>query len=399
MNQQNCPNCNHTENCPYCQLNLAKEGLNFHSFSKATWGTLEKGGKPVLLFTNLIFSSNSLKELISHHLISGTYWVRNSIVACWSSKFLAVFIWLILAWASSSVDYIIKLRYRPNWKTNCWMLEHLNLPSITVSQLAEKLTYYGLETNLAECGEDIYLEFIPLPNRPDLLSWRGIISETGILLNCSVKPTTIPVINESQPKLIELVITTKNCLEFHLDAANLVMLENGQPLHIFDYDTLSPQQKITIRETQTGEVLTNLHGEKTALNTGDIVLSSGEKIISLAGIIGTQETALTPQSQNILIECASFNSEVIKKSSKSLNISTAASQYFSQGANLVLSPKKVLARVISLITETYGGNLNSATVFTYQEAPQREKKIITISQEFIEKKTGQKLTNKVIENI
>jgi len=56
--------------CPVSLLNLVELGISLN------------GGKPVLLFTKLIFSSNSDKELISHHLISGTYWVKTSMVAC-----------------------------------------------------------------------------------------------------------------------------------------------------------------------------------------------------------------------------------------------------------------------------------------------------------------------------
>jgi hypothetical protein len=44
----------------------------------------------------------------------------------------------------------------------------LDLPAITPPKLAEKLTAVGLETNLITKQENIYLEFVILPNRPDL---------------------------------------------------------------------------------------------------------------------------------------------------------------------------------------------------------------------------------------
>ena len=141
-----------------------------------------------------------------------------------------------------------------------------------------------------------------------------------------------------------------------------------------------------------------LHNQKLVLNTEDVVISSGEKIIGLAGVIGDQTTALTLHTKNILIECASFNPTTIKKTTKRLNISTAASNFFSRQTNLVLTSSQVLARVISLIVETYQGDLNSGIIFSYQE---REKKqpVISISQEFIAKKVGQALTEQTIENI
>ena len=182
-----------------------------------------------------------------------------------------------------------------------------------------------------------------------------------------------------------------------VDSANLVMLESGQPLHIFDYDTL-PEKKIMVRQAQQGEKVNALHGQELELSSGDIVISSGKKIISLGGVIGSQETAITPQTKNILIECASFNPKTIKKTAKDLNISNATSHLFSRRANLVLSPQQVLAQAISYIIETYQGDLNSGTIFSYQEA-EKTQLIIDISQEFITKKVGQVLSEQTTENL
>src|SRR4051794_31087790 len=119
-----------------------------------------------------------------------------------------------------------------------------------------------------------------------------------------------------------------------VDSANLVMLESGQPLHIFDYDSL-PEKKIVVRPAHPGEKMSALYGQELMLDSEDIVVSSGEKVISLAGIIGNQTTSLTPHTKNILIECASFNPTTIKKTAKRLNISTAASHFFSRQTNLI----------------------------------------------------------------
>src|SRR3954447_19518495 len=165
------------------------------------------------------------------------------------------------------------------------------------------------------------------------------------------------------------------------------MLESGQPLHIFDYDAL-PEKKILVCQARWGEKINALHGQELVLNSEDIVISSGGEIISLAGIIGDQVTALTPYTKNILIECASFNSATIKKTAKRLNVSTTASHFFSRQTNLVLTPQQVLVRVISLIVETYQGDLDSGTFFPYQKI-EKKQPLIAISPEFITKKVGQ----------
>src|SRR3954469_19233399 len=124
------------------------------------------------------------------------------------------------------------------------------------------------------------------------------------------------------------------------------MLESGQPLNVFDYDTLS-EKKIVIRQAHQGEKINALHGQELVLNSEDIIMSSGEKVISLAGIVGARETSMTSHAKNIIVECASFNPTTIKKTAKRLNISTAASHFFSRGVNSVLSPQQVLIRFIS----------------------------------------------------
>jgi phenylalanyl-tRNA synthetase beta subunit len=82
---------------------------------------------------------------------------------------------------------------------------------IVPEELAEKLTYYGLETKIIKRGNNIYFEFDTLPNRSDLLSWWGIIHEIGVLLNCQIKPFDSPIINKSEEKLIEVKIATDKC--------------------------------------------------------------------------------------------------------------------------------------------------------------------------------------------
>ena len=309
-----------------------------------------------------------------------------------------------------------------------YIKKSLSLPKITPKEIEEKLIYYGLETKAVERKNSLYLEFNPLPNRLDLFSWWGVIQEIGIILNCPVNPTSLPVVSEKREKLIEVVINTSDCLEFFLgliknievkespgwvkdwltannirsinnavDSVNLVMLESGQPLHILDYDAL-PEKKIVVRPAYPGEKINALHGQELVLNSEDIVISSGEKIISLAGIIGNQTTALTSNTKNVLIECASFNSTNIKKTAKSLNVSAAASHFFSRQNNLLLTAQQVLARVISLIIETYQGDLDSGSFFSCRKI-EKKPQLITISQEFITKKTGQMLSSQTIENV
>ncbi|CFW92784.1 Phenylalanine--tRNA ligase [endosymbiont DhMRE of Dentiscutata heterogama] len=83
------------------------------------------------------------------------------------------------------------------WK---YIKEHLLLSTINPKEIAEKLTYYGLETKTIQKENDVYFEFDILPNRSDLTTWQGLVQEIGILLNCQVKQVNSPAVNESQGK-------------------------------------------------------------------------------------------------------------------------------------------------------------------------------------------------------
>lgn len=302
--------------------------------------------------------------------------------------------------------------------------------NFTPDEIGEKLTYHGLETKVLTKNDNVYLEFDPLPNRLDLLSWWGIIREISIILNCSVKPINFPNIEESKEKPIEVKINSNDCRSFYLgsvrnikiqesspvvqewlkandinpinnmvDAANLAMLESGQPLHVFDYDSLPVKKEIIVHQAQKGANMTTLQGQKLILDSEDIIISSGEVIIDLAGIIGTQETATNWQTKNILIECASFKSQTIKKTANRLNIFTTASQFFSRESNSFSSPQEVLRRFISLVSRSSEKNGEKGEIFAYKKLEKPKLSVINISLEFIEKKTGQIITNQVIENV
>jgi phenylalanyl-tRNA synthetase beta chain len=312
-----------------------------------------------------------------------------------------------------------------SWK---YLNIYIPLSNYSPAELGEILTYHGLETKTIEKEDEVYLEFDILPNRPDLLSWWGLIKEIGIILKVQAKIPNISVIKENEEKNIKVENETNDCLAFSLgliknitikessddvkkllkvnninsvnnivDIANLVMLETGQPLHIFDYDALS-EKKIVIRKACHGEKIKALNNQELALDSEDIVISSGEKIIDLAGIIGTQETAVSSHTKNILIECASFDSKTIKKTVKRLNISTIAGKFFSREANLIISPKQILNYITSLIKDSCQIDSISVNLFSYWEQ-KKAPLTVAISNEFIAKKTGQSLKKEVIEKI
>lgn len=97
-----------------------------------------------------------------------------------------------------------------------------------------------------------------------------------------------------------------------VDATNLVMLETGQPLHAFDYDKFiavggTKHAKVIIRAAKKGEKLRLLDNSEIELNETDIVVTSNNVPVALAGAMGGKSTEIDENTTRILLESATFS--------------------------------------------------------------------------------------------
>ena len=114
-----------------------------------------------------------------------------------------------------------------------------------------------------------------------------------------------------------------------VDISNYVMLEFGQPLHFFDKMSLG--DKIVVRDAKDGETLVTLDGNQRILDSHDIVITDGEKPVCLAGVMGGENTEVTDQTKDILIEAAIFDGVSIRNTSSRLNLRSEASIRYGKG--------------------------------------------------------------------
>ncbi len=116
-----------------------------------------------------------------------------------------------------------------------------------------------------------------------------------------------------------------------VDYSNRFMETYGQPVHVFDADTV--QWNIIVREAKDGEVFIDLTEKEHKLKAGDILICDNEKILALWGVIGGLSSAFSVNTKSILIETANFDPVQIRKTATRLGLRTDASMRFEKAIN------------------------------------------------------------------
>ena len=148
-----------------------------------------------------------------------------------------------------------------------------------------------------------------------------------------------------------------------VDASNYVLMELGHPLHVFDYDRLA-EHRIDVYFARAGQVFTTLDGQERRLDKRHLVIADGNGPVALAGIMGGLESEVTEETTNVLIESAYFDPSVIRRGSKSLDLSTEASKRFERDTDIE-SLVLALERVTALIVELAGGTVTKGRIDAY----------------------------------
>lgn len=123
-----------------------------------------------------------------------------------------------------------------------------------------------------------------------------------------------------------------------VDATNYAMIEYGEPLHAFDYDVLKKRAgdkkiKINTRTAKDGEKLKTLDGNERALTSNNVLVCDEKGSLSLAGVMGGEESEVNDKTRNILLEGAAWNFINIRRTAKQHNLPSEASFRFSRGVH------------------------------------------------------------------
>lgn len=270
-----------------------------------------------------------------------------------------------------------------------WLRDYVDLPE-SAEALAERLPMLGLGVEeVLGSGDDAVLDLEIAYNRPDLLGLIGIAHEIAAWGRREIRlPDAEPSWSEAAglpsvpveiddpalcPRYIACLITGVTVeasppaiasrleaagirpINSVVDATNYVMLEWGQPLHAFDWDSLVGG-RIVVRLARGDERLVTLDGVERSLDPAVLVIADAARPVALAGIMGGLQTEIRPDTRTVLLEAAAFSPTSVRRSSRRLGLRTDASSRFERG----IDPggvARAAGRAAALIAEICNGTV------------------------------------------
>jgi phenylalanyl-tRNA synthetase beta chain len=313
-----------------------------------------------------------------------------------------------------------------------WLQSYFNKKLPAPEKLAELLTLHFAEVEKVEkIGKDFSLDIDVRPNRAgDCLSHNGVAREISAILDFKLKIQNQKIKESNKIKVKDLasvqLLGKGHCLRYAarvvegvkveqsskeiqerliscglrpinniVDVANYVMLETGQPLHVFDGDKIGGK-KIIVRFAREGEKITTLDGQKVNLNENILVIADEQKPMAIAGIKGGQDPEVDGKTKTIVIEAANFNSKIIREASQKINLRTDASIRFEHGLDPNLAEEAVL-KAAYLIQKTAGGKIAKGMIDIYPKKVLS--KLIKLDLAYVKSLLGIEILSDQIKNI
>ena len=256
--------------------------------------------------------------------------------------------------------------------------------------------------NAAPVGQNIR-EFLNLddtvytitltPNRADCLSVRGVARDVCALVGGAnavpltplvVKPVasnadiSLPIkidapvacgrltgrviknLNASAPTPLWMVQRLERAghrsISALVDITNYVMLTLGQPMHVYDLDTITGT--LTARmarvDNGVGESVKLLNEQTHELQDDVLVIADDEKILGMAGVMGSFGSKAELHTKNIFLEAAFFAPEFIQGKTRRFKFTSDAAHRFERGVDF-MGQIEALEYATQLVQEICGG--------------------------------------------
>ncbi len=245
-----------------------------------------------------------------------------------------------------------------------WLKDYVD-PKLSTDELVQRLTMAGLEVEeVHSVGKDTVLDLEITPNRPDCLNTVGLAREISAITAKDLKLPKVKVYKPTKVKVPVTIEDKKDCARYigtvikdvqiaaspaHIsecinsigtkainnavDITNFVLMEFGQPLHVFDLDKLAGG-RIVVRRARAGEKLVTLDGIERKLDPSILVIADAEKPVAIAGIMGGLATSVTASTKNVLLESAHFDLGIVRRGSRTLGLKSDSSYRFERGVDM-----------------------------------------------------------------
>ncbi len=162
------------------------------------------------------------------------------------------------------------------------------------------------------------------------------VVETKVLADKTIFYSTqlIEGVEIKDSSIFEQIFLMKNGIKPQnniVDNSNYGLLTFGIPTHTFDADKVTGT--VTVTKT-TGETeFIGLDGNTYNLAENTLVITDEEKIIAVAGVMGSDATKITTDTTNLLFELAIFDPTEVRLAAKQLGFKTDASIRYEKGVN------------------------------------------------------------------
>ena len=137
-----------------------------------------------------------------------------------------------------------------------------------------------------------------------------------------------------------------------VDITNYVLLELGQPMHAFDLNKINGN--IDGRMAKSGEKLELLNEQTVSLNKNTLVIADQKSAIAVAGVMGGMKTGTQPDSTEVLLESAFFDSIAVSGVARSYGLHTESSIRFERGVDFNIT-HQAMERATELVIDICGG--------------------------------------------
>ncbi|EPS3398676.1 phenylalanine--tRNA ligase subunit beta [Vibrio vulnificus] len=280
-----------------------------------------------------------------------------------------------------------KLRGQPSHGMLCSFTElGIDVESDGIMELASDAPI-GMDFRDFLALNDVTVDVDLTSNRADCFSIRGMAREVGVLNRADVtEPSVAPVapsIDDTVaidvkapaacPRYLGRVVKNVNVqaktplwmqeklrrcgirsIDPVVDITNFVLLEQGQPMHAFDLAKIDGG--IVVRLAEQGEKITLLDGSEAELNADTLVVADHNKALAIAGIFGGEESGVTSETKDVLLECAFFAPNHIRGRARSYGLHTDSSMRFERGVDYALQVN-AMERATQLLVEICGGEV------------------------------------------